>query len=103
MDNSIQFTTEHRDTFVIIKVICGIIKPDVLKTLSPPNAVTGGFSDKGVILRGDEKGFPLWLCGFLVHFYHPTRFVAVYDPRIPGAVVVEDHYGVYNAGDIITI
>lgn len=103
MESSIQFITEPRDPFVIIKVICGIIKPNVLKTINPPNAVTEGFSDKGIILRGDEEGFPLWLCGFLVHFYHPTRFVAVYDPRIPGAVVVEDHFGAYSVGDIITL
>lgn len=103
MENSISFITEPRETFVIIKVICGIIKPDILKTIDPPNAVMCGFSEKGVVLRGGKEGFPMWLCGFLVHFYHPTRFVAVYDPRIPGAIVVEDHFGTYSVGDIIEI
>lgn len=103
MQQYVQFITEPRDAFVIIKVICGIIKPDILKTIDPPNAVTEGFSDKGVVLRGGAEGFPMWLCGFLVHFYHATRFVAIYDPRLPGAVVVEDHFGAYSAGDVITL
>jgi len=54
----------------------------------------------GVILSG--RG-PVWLFGFLIHFYHPTLFVATYDPRIGGAIVVQSHSKKYKAGDIIPL
>lgn len=44
---------------------------------------------------------PIWLYGFLVHFYHPTVWVATYDPRLGGAVVVESHSPGVEPGDVI--
>ncbi len=74
----------------------GPIRPGVLKTLKPP-AVNGR---KGVILSG--RG-PIWLYGFLVHYYHPTVWVATYDPRLGGAVVVESHVPGVTPGDVIPL
>ena len=74
------------------------ITPDLLKRLEPPDPVVENFSHKGIILSG--RG-PVWLYGFLVHFYHPTPWVAIYDPRLVGAVVVESHTPDRSVGDLI--
>ena len=71
-----------------------------LSTLTPPDPIANNFAHKGVILSG--RG-PVWLYCFLTHFYHPTKFVATYDPRLEGAVVVESHGSQYKVGDVIPI
>lgn len=72
----------------------GVIEPSILKELKPPKVD----ARKGVVLSG--RG-PVWLYGFLVHFYHPTAWVATYDPRLGGAVVVESHSPGVEPGDVI--
>ncbi len=57
-------------------------------------------STKGVVISG--RG-PIWLHSFLAHFYHPTKFVAHYDPRLGGAVVVQSHNRKYHVGQIIKL
>ena len=74
--------------------------PSEIKSLLPPDSIKLNFASKGIILSG--RG-PIWLYGFLIHFYHPTKFVATYDPRLAGAVVVESHSIDYKAGDVIPI
>jgi len=72
-----------------------MIKLKTLKALKPPEVNDA----KGVLLSGRD---PLWLYCCLVHLYHPTRFIAIYDPRI-GAVIVESHWPGHNVGDTIKI
>lgn len=72
------------------------ISPNDLKFMKPPD-ISGV---KGVILSG--RG-PVWLYGYLIHFYHPTKFIATYDPRLGGAVIVETHSKEYKVGDVIQI
>lgn len=55
---------------------------------------------KGVIISG--RG-PIWLHSALAHHYHPTRWVAHYDPRVGGAVVVQSHDPRYRVGDVIEL
>lgn len=54
----------------------------------------------GVVISGR---LPVWLFCALAHHYHPTRFVAVYDPRLAGAVIVESHDPTRNVGDVIPL
>lgn len=82
-------------TFIHFELESSII-PQILKKVKPPK-VDG---TKGVVLSG--RG-PIWLYCYLVHYYHPTRFIATYDPRIGGAIVVESHEKRFKAGDIIEI
>jgi len=70
------------------------IKPDDLKNLNVPEVNPR----KGVVISG--RG-PIWLHCFLAHKYHPTPFVAVYDPRL-GAVVVQSHTDL-KEGDVIDV
>ncbi len=72
------------------------INPEILKEIDPPK-ING---KKGVVLTGRA---PIWLYCYLVHYYHPTKFVATYDPRLGGAIVVESHSEEFNVGDIIKV
>lgn len=64
---------------------------------------------KKVASCGDSKGIvisgrlPVWAYSALVHFYHPRPFVATFDPRLGGAVVVESHVRGINIGDVISV
>ena len=89
------------EKYALISFECDdVFLPEELKAISPPDVVRSGLANRGIILAG--RG-PIWLYCFLTHYYHPTRFVATYDPRMQGAVVVESHTKEYNVGDIISI
>jgi CRISPR-associated protein Csx3 len=44
---------------------------------------------------------PIWGYGMLVHAAHATPAVAIYDPRLPGYVVVETHVAGLELGQIL--
>ncbi len=95
------FSVEFKENYGILKFsLDGSISPKDLIELIPDYAQSSLFSGKGIILSG--KG-PIWLYGYLVHYYHATKWVATYDPRLSGAVVVESHVSDVNVGDIITL
>ena len=102
MKNQIKFHIQDFKDKVIVSFNSNesILSPSILKSLTPPDPITQNFAHKGVILSG--RG-PVWLFGFLVHFYHPTKWVATYDPRLQGAVVVESHTPDVEVGDLIPI
>ena len=89
------FKTAETSNFTLVHFeIEGILEPGELKNLKPPEVE----ATKGVVLSG--RG-PIWLYGFLVHHYHPTVWVATYDPRLGGAVVVESHVPGVSPGDVV--
>jgi len=93
----VKFSLEERDEYTLVSFeLTGIISPEILSNLNPPKVNAA----KGVVLSG--RG-PIWLYCHLIHHYHPTKFVATYDPRLEGAVVVESHTPKYKAGDIIKV
>ena len=96
MDKVIQFSTEDRGEFTIVRfeLVSGLIEPADLQKVHPPS-VDG---TKGVVLSG--RG-PIWLYGFLAHHYHPCKFVAAFDPRLGGGVVFESHTSEYHVGQIV--
>jgi CRISPR-associated protein Csx3 len=72
-----------------------VIKPQDLINLELPSGIdTSG----GVVISG--RG-PIWLYTYLTHELHPTAWVACYDPRFLGAVVVATHSDLVSIGDII--
>ena len=87
---------EERDYTIIHFELKDNITPEILQKLTPPkvNCI------KGVILSG--RG-PVWFYSYLTHHYHPTKFVAVYDPRLGGAVITESHSQNYKVGEILKI
>lgn len=86
---------ENLVTVVSIDLGGSAIEPAILSHLNPPK-IDG---TKGVVLEG--RG-PIWLYSYLVHSYHATAWIGVYDPRI-GVVVVESHSPRMNTGDIFKI
>lgn len=86
--------TEEKEFTMIKFESDGVLIPEDLYSLSPPT-VRGV---KGVVLSG--RG-PIWLYCFLTHFYHPTAFIATYDPRLEGAVIVESHSVNYTVGSVL--
>lgn len=91
----IKFYSKEENEFTLISFeMTDVLEPKDLFFIVPPK-VNGA---KGVILSG--RG-PIWLYCFLTHFYHPTKFIATYDPRLEGAIIVERHAPEYNVGSVL--
>lgn len=96
MEEGLSFEIKELENYVILSFyIKESLKPSILYKISPPKINTR----KGLILNG--RG-PIWLYGFLIHFYHSTPFLAVYDPRL-GAVIIESHTPQFKPGDVLDI
>ena len=93
----IKFNIIERDEYTILHFeLVDPILPETLKSLNPPKINP----TKGIILSG--RG-PIWLYCYLTHHYHPTKFIATYDPRLGGAVIIESHSPQHKTGEIIKI
>ena len=93
----IEFKVEEKDEYSIVSFeLSSVITPEELTSLEPPKVNP----TKGVILSG--RG-PIWLYCYLAHYYHPTKFIATYDPRLGGAVIVESHDLRHRVGEVIKI
>ena len=55
--------------------------------------------NKGVVISG--RG-PIWFYGRLIHYFHPARWIAVFDPRL-GAVVVSSHDKEFPEGKVLEV
>jgi len=54
---------------------------------------------QGLIISGRA---PIWLyCYVLHHYLHLFQYVAIYDPKQGGAVVIASHHPSYQVGQII--
>ncbi len=96
----IEFKLRKNKEFTLVSFeIKRELVPEDLKKIKPPDPVKENISNSCIILSG--RG-PIWLYGFLIHFYHPSKAIAVFDPRLDGAVVVESHTFDYKVGDIIS-
>lgn len=94
---NVKFTVNEEKEFTLISFeMSDILNPEDLATITPPE-VNGA---KGVVLSGRGT---IWLYCFLTHFYHPTKFIATYDPRLEGAVIVEKHAPDYKVGSVIRL
>lgn len=94
---NVKFTVNEEKEFTLISFeMSDILSPEDLATITPPE-VNGA---KGVVLSGRGT---IWLYCFLTHFYHSTKFIATYDPRLEGAVIVEKHAPDYKVGSVIRL
>jgi CRISPR-associated protein Csx3 len=76
---------------VIIDVILsrGLIEPRELPAfLRAVEAHVPAGGTEGVVLSGR---LPVWAFAALVHLFHPRPWVATFDPRLGGGVVVMSH------------
>lgn len=76
------------------------LEPSDLLSIKLPDPVKEGFSSKLLILSG--RG-PIWLYGFMIHHFHPCKAVAIFDPRLDGAVVIESHTDEFKVGEVVKI
>ncbi len=80
--------TDHEHfTMIEFKLIDDLIKPADLSKISLPDGLESRRS-KGLVISG--RG-PVWLFGHLLHLAHPFAWVATFDPRLDGGVVVQTH------------
>ena len=85
---------ESKDYSLLEFELDGPMTPEELKKVDPPIVNT----TKGVIISG--RG-PIWLYGYLVHEYHPTPWVATFDPRLGKGVIVASHVKGASVGDLV--
>ncbi|MCX7941985.1 MAG: CRISPR-associated ring nuclease Crn3/Csx3 [Dictyoglomaceae bacterium] len=94
----------EREIFEVIeKEKCSILKiklkepiePSILKRVNPPVINY----KKGLIISGRA---PIWLYGFLIHYYHPTPFIGIYDPRL-GVVIIQSHVSSVKVGEVMDV
>jgi len=73
----------------------GIYRPEELSNSDLPEITPGA----GVIISGRA---PIWVHAFLVHHAHPASWVATYDPRLQGGVVVASHVPGIGLGAVVS-
>jgi len=99
MMSAVEFKLRVNDEIALVEFeLKRDLTPEDLKNVSPPDPVKGKFADRIVVISG--RG-PVWLYAYLVHFYHPTKAIATFDPRLDGAVVVASHNPELSVGDVI--
>ena len=87
LDWTVVCTEDHTFAHFSISDATGLLRESDLSTIRLPGA-TRGREPHGLILSG--KG-PVWLYAYLAHMAHAFAWLAVYDPRLAGAVVVSRH------------
>lgn len=99
LNEVITFSVKNKDNFTVIEFeLKRELEPQDLTKINPPDPIKGGFSSNVIILSG--RG-PIWLYGYLIHFYHPTKAVGIFDPRLDGAVIIETHSQEFKVGETI--
>lgn len=87
-------------TFIEFNIPEELMEPATLKEIDLPREL-GERRFLGLVISG--RG-PVWLYAYLVHLAHPFAWVATYDPRLNGAVVVMNHVpSGPGVGDIIPV
>jgi len=86
---------------VEVVLLSGIITPDQLPELvqAVEERVPAGGTE-GVILSGR---LPVWAFAALAHHFHPRPWVATFDPRLGGGVVVQTHVSGVNVGQVVPL
>ena len=72
--------------------------PELLRAVEDAVPAAG---TEPVVLSGR---LPVWVFAALAHTYHPRPWVATFDPRLGGAVVVQSHMpGAPYVGDVVRV
>jgi CRISPR-associated protein Csx3 len=79
----------------------GIIEPSELSSLVDTiRAAVPDGGVEGVIISGR---LPVWVFAALTHLYHPRPWVATFDPRVGGGIVVATHVPGRRLGEVVEI
>lgn len=98
-EKSLKYTTVEKEDFTVVEVEIvregGVAIPDNVREVSNAPQVE---AMRGVVISGR---LPVWLFCALVHRYHPTAWIGIFDPRLGGAVVVETHSPQRKLGEVV--
>ena len=96
----ISFKKNERNNFTLVEfVLEGAITPEIFPEVSRKLEELKLKMNKGIVISG--RG-PIWLYAFICHKLHPSKWLAVFDPRL-GAVVVQSHTPEVKEGGIVKI
>lgn len=94
---SVQAGDKFPATLLEIGIDGGVCEPSDLSKITVPNIP----ADRGVVISGRA---PVWLFGFLTHHFHVCQWVATFDPRLAGGVVVSRHHAdAPQVGEVVSI
>jgi CRISPR-associated protein Csx3 len=71
--------------------------PRLLETVASKLPAGG---EEGIIISGR---LPVWAFSALIHYFHPRPWVATFDPRLGGGVVVSTHTRDMSIGKVISV
>lgn len=90
---------DRKDMDVLEFELDGPVEPEELKSIIKELPPQSGADLLVVSGRG-----PIWLYAVIIHNYiHVYPAIAVYDPKLKGAVVVASHTKKYEVGDAINV
>jgi len=79
----------------------GNLVPTDAKTIAARvAAIVVDAAQSGIILSGR---LPIWAMAAACHAAHPAAWVATFDPRLGGGVVVQAHTPDHQVGDIVPL
>ncbi len=90
-----------RKVFVDIKLESGVLTPDQLPALLATVGGVVSFDEPTAIIVSGR--LPVWCFGALVHWAHPAQWIATFDPRLGGGVVVASHIPGVKVGDVVSV
>ncbi len=85
--------------FLDIIISRGVIAPEELQAFLAALPIPAG-GQEGVVLSGR---MPVWAFAALAHHFHGRPWVATFDPRLAGGVVVFSHTPEKSVGDVVVV
>jgi len=107
VSKGMKFSCEVRDMneflFIDVKIgengIMDISElPELLRVVE--NTVGTRYFGKGVVISGR---LPVWAHSAIAHLFHASKFIAHFDPRLKGGVIVATHDTNYKVGQVISV
>ncbi len=94
-----------RGDYLFVDIAIGgntIMSPEELGNLLSAVRKTVGekYYGKGVVISGR---LPVWAHSALAHLFHASKFVAHFDPRFKGGIVVSSHDKMYKIGQVVPV
>jgi len=100
-ETPIKFKIQKFESFQVLEFeLSGVITPDKLEVVLRDFRKLKLAMSKGLVISG--RG-PIWLYAALIHEAHPFKWIATYDPRLDGAVIVASHDPNRKIGEIVKI
>jgi len=96
----IEFKKHEKKDFTLIEFeLDGAVTPEIFSEVSKKLKELNIRYSGGIVISG--RG-PIWLYGYILHFFHPAKWLGVFDPRL-GGVIVQSHTPEVKEGEIIKI